>query len=561
MKIGDVEKLTGLTQKAIRLYEKKQLVSVDRTSGDYRIYSDETVEKLWKIKNFRLAGIGLSRIKLWSDGIITAEELLKKRLDEIRLESEISVDMEKICREMLENSALSENAVFDEAESRVSTEQAAQLALGIDIGTTSISVSLARTDGFGQIEAYCIPGACDAEKTAPFAREQRVDVIIDKVMRIAESLTRANPEISVIGLTGQMHGIVYLDAEGCAVSNLITWQDERGNEKMPDGKTYAERFSELSGYPSSTGFGLVSHYYNIQNGLVPKNAVGLCTVMDYAVMKLCRNKSAVMHSTNASSLGAFDIKNAKFDEPALERVGISPEILPCVTDKEKICGYYGDIPVAVAVGDNQASFIGAVGEYDDCVLVNYGTGSQISFVGSEKNAVGDMELRPFVGGKSLVCGSALCGGRAYAVLEKFFGEYVRAAFGERKSQYDIMNALAKEDCDFPKIDTRFSGTRKNPLASGSIIGLCEKNFTPQGLVVGTLYGMANELYEMYECAGSPPFSRLVASGNAVRRNEALKRILQRVFGRELCVPCVTEEAAFGASKFAYTCLERMKNDE
>ena len=40
MKIGEVEKMTGLTAKAIRLYEKKKLLSVDRTDSDYRDYNE-----------------------------------------------------------------------------------------------------------------------------------------------------------------------------------------------------------------------------------------------------------------------------------------------------------------------------------------------------------------------------------------------------------------------------------------------------------------------------------------------------------------------------------------
>ena len=68
MKIGEVEKLTGLTAKAIRLYEKKKLLSVDRTDSDYRDYNDNDINCLMTIKNFRLTGMSLSQIKLWVDG-------------------------------------------------------------------------------------------------------------------------------------------------------------------------------------------------------------------------------------------------------------------------------------------------------------------------------------------------------------------------------------------------------------------------------------------------------------------------------------------------------------
>ena len=52
MKINDVEKLTGLTQKAIRLYESKGLIQISRSENGYRNYSQENVNTLKTIKLF-----------------------------------------------------------------------------------------------------------------------------------------------------------------------------------------------------------------------------------------------------------------------------------------------------------------------------------------------------------------------------------------------------------------------------------------------------------------------------------------------------------------------------
>ena len=53
MKINDVEKITGLSRKAIRLYESKGLISVSRDENTYRNYSSEDVEKLKKNQAFK----------------------------------------------------------------------------------------------------------------------------------------------------------------------------------------------------------------------------------------------------------------------------------------------------------------------------------------------------------------------------------------------------------------------------------------------------------------------------------------------------------------------------
>ena len=44
-----------------------------------------------------------------------------------------------------------------------------------------------------------------------------------------------------------MHGIVYIDGHGNALSPLITWQDGRGDLSYRDGLTYAEHLSKASG--------------------------------------------------------------------------------------------------------------------------------------------------------------------------------------------------------------------------------------------------------------------------------------------------------------------------
>lgn len=556
MKIGEVEKMTGLTAKAIRLYEKKKLLSVDRTDSDYRDYNENDIKRLMTIKNFRLTGMSLSQIKLWVDGIVSDKELIKQRMSEIDRENEAAEEMYRLCKKMLTDNTVSEDApsFFDEAEQKNAKEYGGSLYLGIDIGTTTISASV--NDGNGQqIEAYNILNGSAVISDLHFAKEQDVLLIADKTVKMIKSLVSIYPEISGIGFSGQMHGIVYTDKNGEAVSNLITWQDERGSEMYSEGVTYAQELSRLTGFPLSTGFGTVSHFYNVKNGLVPENAFTFCTVMDFVAMKLCGKREPLVHLSNAASFGIFDLKKGCFDTDALEKAGINADLLPEITGESKVFGYYGNIPVSIALGDNQASFMGAVTDYESDMLVNYGTGSQISFVSEYVKTYGETELRPFVDGKYLVCGAALCGGRAYAILEEFLRLYLKEAGFDTKKQYNVMNRLALEEIqngseNMPDVDTLFCGTRKNPSAKGKISELDEKNFTPSKLIAGTLYGMANELHKMYEDAGSPEFSRLVASGNGVRKNEALRIVLSEVFGMELTVPDIKEEAAYGAAKFA-----------
>lgn len=416
-----------------------------------------------------------------------------------------------------------------------------RVALGIDIGTTSASAAVIDIDKKCLVESFNVAGGHFVDSEVPGAKEQDVEEITAKLEELIEAALSRYPQISAIGFTGQMHGIVYCDKEGRAISNLATWQDGRADSELCD------EIFRLTGYRVSPGYGLATHCYNAKHGLVPKNAASLCTVMDCVAMKICRLSRPIIHATNAHSLGLFDIENGDFDREAIRKLGLDADLLPKVTSENAIIGKFRDIPVAVAIGDNQASFLGAVKDEDGSVLANYGTGSQVSCVSDTPVRIGRMECRPYVDGKYLFCGSALCGGRAYAILESFFRDFM-----DGEDCYGRLNAIAERA--FGKVDpldvcTKFSGERGNPHVRGSVSGLSESNFTPSALVLGVLYGMARELEEMYSELGFKR-EKLVASGNAVRKNPAFRKVLAEVFGMEVSLTSGKEEAATGAAAFA-----------
>ncbi|HFU4059949.1 TPA: MerR family transcriptional regulator [Streptococcus suis] len=80
MQVKDVEKLTGLSTKAIRLYEEKGLIEVARNPlNDYRDYSEENVQQLRLIKLLRYFEFSLAEIQ----GLLTlSEEELQSALHE-----------------------------------------------------------------------------------------------------------------------------------------------------------------------------------------------------------------------------------------------------------------------------------------------------------------------------------------------------------------------------------------------------------------------------------------------------------------------------------------------
>ena len=115
----------------------------------------------------------------------------------------------------------------------------------------------------------------------------------------------------------------------------------------------------------------------------------------------------------------------------------------------------------------------------------------------------------------------------------------------------MLNRLAATGMDAPlEVSTLFSGTRTDPGKRGSIHGIGIDNFTPSALAAGVLKGMAQELFEMFTAIGKADIRILAASGNAVRRNPVLVKLLGQVFGMPVMIPKEQEEAALGAAIFS-----------
>jgi len=429
-------------------------------------------------------------------------------------------------------------------------------ALGLDIGTTTLCLTVIDAKAGSCIDSTTVPNDSFIAGR-DFERLQDPSVILRKVFELVNTAAVKYNDIVSLGVTGQMHGIVYLDANGEAAGPLAIWQDERGNERIGD-ETYAQTLSRLTGYAIATGFGSVTHYYNTLNHQIPANASTFCTIHDYAAMKLAGVTKPFLNVTDAASFGLFDLAAGQFDINAIEAAGMNPAMFPQVTSgATKLGRTEHGIPVFAAIGDNQASFIGSVREPQKSVLVNVGTGSQISFyepIGAAgiPSASSAMETRPMPIAGHLKVGAALCGGRAYAALEGFFRQVVTLAGYEPKRLYAAMDTLAAQAPAQPlDISTAFCGSRENPALRGSIANLGLENFTPAHFIYGVLEGSVNELLDMYNAgqANKSKHKILVASGNGIRRGLPLQKIFAEKFGMRLQIPAHEEEAAYGAALF------------
>lgn len=440
------------------------------------------------------------------------------------------------------------------------------LAIGLDVGTTSVC-GIAHDIKTGEIVKSITKANSGFLKTEnSWEKLQDPKSLINLLLEIYAELKKEGQIVSV-GLTGQMHGIVYLNALGEPISELKIWQDGRGNLKYKEGLTYAEYMTKITGYPVATGYGAVTYFYDTINGLVPKDAVGFCTIHDLAAMTLAGVNKPLLHPSDAASLGLFDLKNNCFDKKAIEVLGLNYDMFPKVCSGFTLIGKTKDnIPVSVAVGDNQASFIGSVSNMDESLLVNVGTGSQISCLVDKIPENSELDCRPLLDNSYIIAGSSLCGGRSYAILESFFKEVASIVTGaEVKSAYPAMDRVMenyKTDENSVKVKTLFAGTRKNPALKGEITNIGIDNLNFASLCDGFMCGMVEELKGMF--LEMQPYLQnerkiMVGSGNGVRNNGPLKRRFEELFGLKMVVPKNKEEAAFGGSLYALTAAGIFEN--
>lgn len=424
--------------------------------------------------------------------------------------------------------------------------------IGIDIGTSTICgvlFDLSTTT----LDVITRENTAIMSLKNPWERIQDPEKIYNNVIDIIEAFRKKSDNIKGIGLTGQMHGMVYVGENGNCLSGLINWQDGRGNQIYRDNLSYAAWLTEKTGYKVSTGFGLVTHFYNLQNNLIPASKHKICTVMDYVAMKLTGLKKPVTNVTNAASLGFFNLRKMEFDIPELEKISVQKAILPAVSNSFDPLGSYGKIPVYPAIGDNQAGFLGSVNHPAKSLFINIGTSGQIS-VFSEKYFESDsLDIRPFPGGGYISVGASLCGGSSFNILKSFFDKTLEL-FCKAHEEYDFYrtaNLLNPEEYNIDPlfVKTLFEGTRIIPGARGSISNISAFNLTPGHLIIGFYKGVCNELYDFYknfpETLQNNNYS-IIGSGNALRKNKLLRIMLEEKFERELIVPCHYEEAAFGA---------------
>ena len=434
--------------------------------------------------------------------------------------------------------------------------------LGIDIGTTSVSVVVVDPhDGrnlFTSTQAHHAGIAPDGPG-ADLQDAERLVAVTQNSIALARQQYR---QIGAMGITGQMHGIVVIDAAGRAVSPAYTWLDARLAWNDRDGRTIAQRMTEEVGKPVPVGYGAGTAFALQALDLVPAGARSVATVPDYVTLRLIGGTEPVTGASLAHSLGLYSLETGGFHADLWRRsTALCP---PQVRAAAQIVGTTAEgTPVAVPVGDNQASFLASVRDPERAISVNVGTSGQISVlepnVAAPTDSLHHLESRPFPGDRRLLVGASLSGGKSFEVLGSLIADVARRSGAASIDPYQLLRDIQRPtDHNRLSIDTRFAGTRGDPATRGAISGVGLDNLDVPHLYWGIAEGVVAELAELLgehqEVLGVSD-SYLAVSGNAVTQSEAIRTTLAERFGVRLRRPIDAEAAARGAAMLATAAID------
>lgn len=441
----------------------------------------------------------------------------------------------------------------------------APLFLGVDLGTSSL-----------KLQAVDSRGAAVAEAGAPvqlsiprpgWAEQDPVGWWAALLSACRDFLAegRVKPrQIRAIGLTGQMHGAVFLDEQGESLRPCLIWADARTEAQVASmsARIPVDRLVAVTGNLPNTSFTAAKIlwvqeedpevYARTRHILLPKDYLRLRLTGDYAT-----------DASDASATLMFDLKERNWSPELLEAFGIHARLLPTVYESTEVTGtltreaaqatgLLEGIPVVAGGGDAECSAFGlglsGGREVRDVALSSIGTSGQV-FAVKDRPVIDPLgrvhSLCHVVPGRWHAMGAILAGGVAFRWLR----DVLWPPGSEETLSYDALTAEA-EQAGIGAGGVLFLpyllGERTpymDPHARGVFYGLRldhVRGHLARAVMEGVVFALRDGL-EVFRAIGITPTEVRLAGGGAQSK---LWRQLQRdIFG----LPVRTSEAEHGAA--------------
>ncbi|HEY9776986.1 MAG TPA: xylulokinase [Planktothrix sp.] len=456
--------------------------------------------------------------------------------------------------------------------------------LGIDIGTSgtkTIAIDGAGTKLAEAMQEY------PCQHLRPLWSEQDPEdwwqATVATVRKVMNEAGLKPAEIKAIGLSGQMHGAVFLDRHGKVIRPAILWNDQRTTaecNEIEDRAGGRSNLLKMVASPALTGFTAPkilwlrknepANWERVHRVLLPKDEIRRRLTGEYAT-----------DVSDASGTLLFDVKNRTWSKTLMDRLQLDVDLMPaCFESAEstgklskevaELLGLTTDCIVAGGAGDCPAGAVGNGIVKSGVASTLIGTSSVFLVHSDTYNLDQEGRLHTFchaVSGKWFIMGVNLSGG---GCMQWFRNQLCQAEVSQlehAEQMYEKLSAEAAEidvGCEGLMFLPYLSGERhphNDADARGCFIGLTlahTRAHMVRAIMEGVGYNM-RESMALVE-AMNIPIKQVLPSGGG-SRSELWRKIQQNMFNKPFARVRCDQGPAFGAALLAAVAAGSYKSVE
>lgn len=445
------------------------------------------------------------------------------------------------------------------------------LYIGVDIGTSGTKSLIMNEQGEILAESS---SEYPVLMPKPLWTEQDPEEWWQAVKKTIKAVVKASKakksDVKAIGLSGQMHGSVFLNRQGKVIRPALLWNDQRTAAECDEITKRAggrEALISMVANPALTGFTapkllwLRNHepknYAALAHLLLPKDDVRRRLTGEFAT-----------DASDASGMLLLDVRNRTWSKELLSKLEIDPSILATVYESEQVTGTL--LPeVAAELGlSTECKVVGGAG---DCAAGAVGNGivkqgiltaslgtSGVMFCHSDEPQYDTQgRLHTFchaVHGKWHMMGVTLS---AAGSLQWFVNQLcVELANKKGVDPYKVINeeaakvAAGSEGLFFLPYLAGERTPHADPNARGCFIGLTNKHsrgHMARSVMEGVAFSLRESLAILEEL--QVPVKEIRVSGGGVK-STLWKQILADIFGQKACTINAEQGPAYGVALLA-----------
>lgn len=436
--------------------------------------------------------------------------------------------------------------------------------LGIDLGTSGLKLLL--LDPRHRVQAS-VDVPLTLRRPQPGWSEQQPNdwwtALENAVAQMRATAPEAWPQIRAIGLSGQMHGAVVLNAQSEVLRPAILWNDGRAQTQCAELEQRVPNSRQITGNLAMPGFTAPKLLWlrafepdlfaQIRQVLLPKDW-----------LRLQLTGEAVSEMSDASGTLWLDVGQRRWSETLLAACGLDRSHMPRLVEgsapsgvlRPNLARQWGlpdKVMVAGGGGDNAASAVGIGAASPGQGFVSLGTSGVVFLVSDAFRPAPEQAVHAFahaLPGRWHQMSVMLCAASAFGWVTQLTGSADEADLAQRVDQLDLARRAGA-----PIFLPYLSGERtphNNPQASGVFIGLRgEHTAADLGYAVmeGVSFGLLDGLHAMGQTGPCATPLALVGGG---ARSDAWAQLLASGLGCPLHRPQGAHAAAaLGAARLAW----------